>query len=68
MASMASSDDKPSSNFSSKPLSKVAESLTFSSRMGNHEPTVSRERISRCLVRSQRRFETMVLISPLCAT
>ena len=68
MASMASSDERPSSSRSSKALSKLAESLTFSSRMGNHEPTVNRERISRSLARSQRRFETIVLISPLCAT
>ncbi len=68
MASMASSEDSPSSNRNSRPLSKLAESLTFSSRMGNQGPTVSRERISRSLARSQRRFETMVLISPLCAT
>src|SRR5258706_113007 len=68
IASMASSDDRPSSSRSSKPLSKLAESLTFSSRRGNQGPTVSRERISRSLARSQRRLETIVLISPLCAT
>ena len=68
MASMASSDDKPSSSRSSNPLSKLAESLTFSSSRGNQDPTASRERNSVALARSQRRFETIVLISPLCAT
>src|SRR2546428_10661553 len=61
MASMASSEDSPSSSRSSKPLSKLAESLTFSSRSGNHEPTVSRERSSDALARSQRRFGGGVL-------
>src|SRR2546428_13398879 len=65
MASMASSEDSPSSSRSSKPLSKLAESLTFSSRSGNHEPTVSRERSSDALARSQRRIEKMGMISPL---
>src|SRR2546427_5272586 len=68
MASMASSEDSPSSSRSSKPLSKLAESLTFSSRSGNHEPTVSRERSSDALARSQRRFEMKGFISPLCGT
>jgi len=44
MASMASSEERPSRRRSSKALSKLAESLTFSSRRGNHEPTVRRER------------------------
>src|SRR2546430_11411216 len=46
MASMASSEDRPSRRRSSKALSKLAESLTFSSRSGNHEPTVRRARNS----------------------
>src|SRR5437773_3937362 len=40
---------------SSKALSKLAESLTLSSRRGNHDPTVSRARKSAALARSQRR-------------
>ena len=68
MASIASSDESPASSRNSIPLSKLAESLTLSSKIENQGPTLSRSLISRSLARSHRRFETMVLISPLWAT
>ena len=65
---MAASTLFPSSSFNSKALSKLAESLTFSSSSRNHLPTPMCLRISRSRARTQRRLLITVLISPLCAT
>src|SRR5581483_4253515 len=66
-ASSASSGEKPCMSFNSKALSRLAESLTPGSSAPNQSPAPRPARIAVSLARSQRRFETMVLISPLWA-
>ena len=68
MRIIPSAGENPRRICPSKALSKLAESLTSSSRLRNHSPAPHCARNSPSRERVHRRLPLMVLISPLCAT
>ena len=68
MRIIPSAGENPRRICPSKALSKLAESLTFSSRLRNHSPAPNCARNSPSRERVHRRLPLMVLISPLCPT